>query len=429
MKFPFEAAILMLRFYSAIWWLLLPLALARLWWRGRREPGYRTHIAERLGFYPQAPAAATIWIHAVSVGETRAAQPLIDALLGAYPQHRILLTCMTATGRATGAALFGSNPRVHQAYLPYDTLSMTRRFIAHFKPVLCVLMETEVWPALIASCAAASVPVALVNARLSERSLRRARRFERLLGHAAKQITLAAAQTQADANRLQAMGVRNIKVTGSLKFDIVPPPDMLAAGANLRSQIGPRWVLLCASTREGEEALLLQAYLAATVPREFLLVIVPRHPQRFDEVARLIEAQGLRMQRRSQLGTASVSIDTHILLGDSMGEMFAYYAACDLAFIGGSLLPLGGQNLIEACACGKPVLFGPHMFNFAQISQAALAAGAACQLADAAQVFRQAADLLNSKEALGRMAEAAAEFVERDKGATQRTMRLLKSII
>lgn len=419
----------MLRLYSFVWWLVLPLALARLWWRGLKEPGYRAHIGERLGFYAQAPSANSIWVHAVSVGETRAAEPMIEALLHAYPQHHILLTCMTATGRATGATLFGHNPRIRQAFLPYDTLSMTRRFIAHFKPALCVLMETEVWPALIASCAASAVPVALVNARLSERSLRRAQGFKRLLGPAARQITLAAAQTQADANRLQAMGARHIKVTGSLKFDIVPPPAMLEAGANLRSQIGQRQVLLCASTREGEEALLLQAYMAATLPRDFLLVIVPRHPQRFDEVARLIEAQGLQMQRRSQLGTASVSTDTHILLGDSMGEMFAYYAACDLAFIGGSLLPLGGQNLIEACACGKPVLFGPHMFNFAQISAAALAAGAACQLADSRQVIRQATALLGSKEVLGRMAEAAAGFVESDRGATQRTVTLLKKLI
>jgi 3-deoxy-D-manno-octulosonic-acid transferase len=419
----------MLRFYSAIWWLVLPVALCRLWWRGRCEPGYRAHIAERLGFYAQAPVAATIWVHAVSVGETRAAEPLIDALLHAYPQHHIVLTCMTATGRATGTALFGNNPRVHQSYLPYDTLSMTRRFIAHFKPALCVLMETEVWPALIDSCAAAGVPVALVNARLSERSLRGAQRVERLLGRAARQITLVAAQTQADADRLRVMGARKIAVTGSLKFDIVPPAAMLNAGAILRTQIGQRQVLLCASTREGEEALLLQAYMAATLPREFLLVIVPRHPQRFDEVARMIEAQGLQLQRRSQLGTATISADTHIFLGDTMGEMFAYYAACDLAFIGGSLLPLGGQNLIEACACGKPVLFGPHMFNFAQISEAALEVGAACQLTDAAQVFRQAAVLLSSKEVLGQMADAAIGFAERDKGATQRTVALLESIL
>lgn len=420
---------LMLRLYSFVWWLVLPLALARLWWRGQKEPGYRTHIAERLGFYAEAPARKTIWVHAVSVGETRAAEPLIDALLIAFPQHAILLTCMTATGRDTGAALFGNHPRVQQAFLPYDTLSMTRRFVAHFKPAVCVLMETEVWPSLIASCAAATVPVALVNARLSERSLRRAQRFERLLGQAARQVTLVAAQTQADADRLQIMGARHVAVTGSMKFDIVPPPAMLAAGAALRTQMGARQVLLCASTREGEEALLLQAYMAATLPREFLLVIVPRHPQRFDEVAKLIEGQGLQLQRRSQLGTDSVAVDTHILLGDTMGEMFAYYTACDVAFIGGSLLPLGGQNLIEAAACGKPVLFGPHMFNFAQSSEAALKAGAACQLADAVQVIKQAADLLSANEALRNMSISAIGFAERDRGATQRTVSLLIAIL
>lgn len=419
----------MLRLYSAVWWLVLPLALCRLWLRGRKEPGYRAYIGERFGFYAQAPAASTIWVHAVSVGETRAAEPLIEALLQACPQHHIVLTCMTATGRATGAALFGNNPRVHQSYLPYDTLSMTRRFLAHYKPVLCVLMETEVWPALIASCTAAAVPVALVNARLSERSLRRAQRFERLLGQAARQITLVAAQTQADADRLQIMGARHVTVTGSMKFDVVPPPVMLAAGAALRRQIGARQVMLCASTREGEEALLLQAYMAATLPREFLLVIVPRHPQRFDEVAKMIEGQGLQLQRRSQLGAASVATDTHVLLGDTMGEMFAYYAACDLAFIGGSLLPLGGQNLIEAAACGKPVLFGPHMFNFAQVSEAAVKAGAACQLEDAAQVIRQAAYLLSANEALASMSKSAISFAERDRGATQRTVSLLAGFL
>lgn len=423
------ASSLMLRFYSVMWWLVLPLALCRLWWRGRKEPGYRAHIAERLGFYFQAPAAATIWLHAVSVGETRAAEPLIDTLLLAYPQHQILLTCMTATGRATGAALFGNNPRVQQAFLPYDTLSMTRRFIAHFKPTLCVLMETEVWPSLIASSAAAGVSVALVNARLSERSLRSAQRFERLLGQAASKITLVAAQTQADADRLQTMGARHVAVTGSMKFDIVPPPAMLVAGAALRTQMGARQVLLCASTREGEEALLLQAYMAATLPREFLLVIVPRHPQRFEEVAKLIEGQGLQVQRRSQLGAVSIATDTHILLGDTMGEMFAYYAACDLAFIGGSLLPFGGQNLIEAAACGKPVLFGPHMFNFAQSSEAAKEAGAAVSLSDATAVFVETVRLLKSQTSMQHMAQQALGFALRDRGATARTHTLLSRLI
>ncbi len=415
-----------LRLYSLLWWGMLPFALLRLWWRGLREPGYRAHIGERLGRHAGQPAAPLIWLHAVSVGETRAAEPLVHALLDAFPDHQLLLTHMTATGRATGKALFGKEPRVSQAWLPYDTLTMTASFVRHFRPRLCVLMETEVWPALIASCAAAGVPVALVNARLSERSLRRGQRFDGLLGAAARQITRVAAQTEADAQRLKAMGARDVQVTGNLKFDVAVPDAMRSAGLALREQIGKRPVLLCASTREGEEALLLDAYMRATLPSDFLLMIVPRHPQRFDEVAKLFTDQGLRVQRKSQLGEGGVRADAQLLVGDTMGEMFAYYTACDFAFIGGSLLPLGGQNLIEACACGKPVLLGPHMFNFAQPSEDALAAGAALQVADAREVFAHTFDLLANSKQLEQMSAAAAGFAQREVGATQKTVALLQ---
>jgi 3-deoxy-D-manno-octulosonic-acid transferase len=419
-----------LRLYSFAWWLMLPLVLGRLWWRGRQEPGYRAHIAERLGFALPLFSGPVMMVHAVSVGETRAAEPLILALLDAYPEHQILLTHMTPTGRATGSALFGHQPRVRQAYLPYDTLWMTRRFLAQCRPSLCVLMETEVWPSLIASCARAVVPVALVNARLSERSLRRARRFDTLLGQAARQITLVAAQTQDDAARLQSLGATSLIVTGSLKFDITPPAAMLAAGAALRAQIGPRPVLLCASTREGEEALLLSAFRQhkSAYPTDVLLMIVPRHPQRFDQVARLIDGQGWSMMRRSQLAQAALPVTTQVLLGDSMGELFAYYAACDLAFIGGSLLPLGGQNLIEACSCGKPVLLGPHTFNFAQSSDDAVQLGAACRIEDAAQLIVQAGKLLQSTEALARMGRAALHFATKEQGATRRIVAALLTL-
>lgn len=419
---------LSLRLYSLFWWCLLPFALLRLWWRGRIEPGYRAHVGERLGRYAARPGTPLIWLHAVSVGETRAAEPLVRALLDAYPDHQLLLTHMTATGRATGKALFGSEPRIMQAYLPYDTLSMTASFAAHFRPRLGILMETEVWPALIASCAAAGVPVALVNARLSERSLRRGRRFAGLLGAAARQITLVAAQTPADAGRLRQMGARDVQVTGNLKFDVDVPDAQRAAGAALRRQIGGRPTLLCASTREGEEALLLSAYLKATLPSDFLLMIVPRHPQRFAGVARLFEDQGLRVARKSQLDGAAVPADAQVLLGDTMGEMGAYYTACDFAFIGGSLLPLGGQNLIEACACGKPVLLGPHTFNFAQASEDAVAQGAALRVADAAQVFKATFDLLVDGVQREAMSAAAWRFAERERGATQKTVTLLRQL-
>lgn len=418
-----------LRLYSLLWWCLLPVALLRLWWRGRRESGYREHIDERLGVYRHQPAAPIIWLHAVSVGETRAAEPLLRALLAAYPDHHLLLTHMTPTGRATGQSLFGDEPRVTQVYLPYDTLSLTASFIAHFRPRLGILMETEVWPSLLASCEAAGVPVALVNARLSQRSLRRGQRFAGLLGEAARRFTLIAAQTQADASRLTSMGARNVQVTGNLKFDVDVPESMRAAGALLRLKIGTRPTLLCASTREGEEALLLSGYMKATLPPDFLLMIVPRHPQRFAEVAKLFEDQGLRVARKSQLNGQPVPFDAQVLLGDSMGEMFAYYSACDFAFIGGSLLPLGGQNLIEACACGKPVLLGPHTFNFTQASEDAIAQGAAMRVVDGAEVFRKAFDLIVHREQWRQMSEAAQKFADSEGGATQKTVDLLRELL
>jgi 3-deoxy-D-manno-octulosonic-acid transferase len=416
--------------YSALWWLALPLVLARLWWRGLREPGYRQHWRERLGFYgAQGAGYHTIWVHAVSVGETRAAEPLIDALMAAYPHSRVVLTHMTPTGRATGRQLFARyGERLVQSYLPYDTVSMVRRFIKHFTPRVCILMETEVWPNLIGVCAERGVAVALVNARLSERSLRRAQRFGRLMRSAARAISLVAAQTEADAVRVRALGVTKIAVTGSIKFDVVVPAAALETGAALRARIGARPVLLCASTRDGEEALILDAFKnMAHRPAGMLLLIVPRHPQRFDDVARLAQARGLALARRS--GTGAVAPQVDVLLGDSMGEMFAYYAASDCAFIGGSLLPLGGQNLIEACALGKPVLIGEHTFNFAQVSDEAVAAGAAQRVHDAGHMLQLAARLLQDGAARAAMGERAAAFAERHRGATARTIEFLKSLI
>ena len=416
---------LSLRAYSALWWLVLPLVLLRLWWRGRKEAGYRQHISERLGFYSNLPSASFIWVHAVSVGETRAAEPLIHALLQKYPQHHVLLTHMTPTGRATGANLFRHQARVIQAYIPYDTLGLTRRFISTFNLQICLLMETEVWPSLIESCHKAGIPIALINARLSERSLRRALWFDGLLGDALHKINSVIAQTQADADRLQSLGVQSISVAGSLKFDITPPETMLALGKEWRAQMGDRAVFLCASTREGEETLLLDAYMSTTLDPRVLVMIVPRHPQRFDDVERLLDARGLRWQRRSQWGTEGISANTQVVLGDSMGEMFAYYAACDVAFIGGSLLPLGGQNLIEALSCGKPVLVGPHTFNFAQVTADAIAAGAGIRVTDAHHLFLQAVELLSQKQRYQALSQVAKDFCLQHQGATEKTLKLL----
>ena len=433
----------MRRFYSVMWWLALPLVLTRLWLRGRQEPGYRQHWGERLGFYgagqqdkPAAGAAAmtAIWVHAVSVGETRAAEPLIDALLAQYPSSRIVLTHMTPTGRATGKSLFAKHgERLVQSYLPYDTGFMVRRFIKHFKPSICILMETEVWPNLIAVCNERKVPIVLANARLSERSLRKATRLGTLMLDAARGIALVAAQTEADAQRVRSLGVPHVEVTGSIKFDVVVPDAALAIGAALRGAIGSRPVLLCASTREGEEELILQAFSDArtALPFDVLLLIVPRHPQRFDDVEKMIAARGLSVQRRSKLALdgAAMAASVDVLLGDSMGEMFAYYAACDVAFVGGSLLPLGGQNLIEPAALGKPVLIGPHTFNFALVTEDALAAGGAQRIADATELMSAAASLLGDANKRTTMGQNALAFANQHRGATRRTLALLPALL
>lgn len=420
--------------YTLAWRLALPLVLGRLWLRGRQEPGYRRHWNERLAVYGRRAAndePLTIWVHAVSVGETRAAEPLVEALLQAYPRGRILLTHMTPTGRATGKSLFGKHgARVVQSYLPYDIPALVRRFVAHFEPRLCILMETEVWPNLIHVCGRQGVPVVLANARLSERSLRKAQKLGKAIRDAAAGISLVAAQTDDDARRIRTLGAANVAITGSIKFDVVVPPAALATGTQLRNQFGlGRHVLLCASTREGEEELILDAFRTAALPADTLLLLVPRHPQRFDAVEALVRERSLTVQRRSALfdGTI-VDASTRVVLGDSMGEMFAYYATCDVAFIGGSLQPLGGQNLIEAAALGKPVLIGQHTFNFAQVTEDAIAAGGALRVPDAADLMAQAARLLADDVARRTMGQHALAFANQHRGATARTLALLPAL-
>lgn len=419
-------------FYSALWWLLLPVVLLRLWRRGRKEPGYRQHIGERLGCYHQFArrvAPPLIWVHAVSVGETRAAQPLVEALLCAYPQHTVLLTHMSATGRATGKQLFAQHgERVVQSFFPYDTGWMCGRFLAYFKPRICILMETEVWPNMMRQCLRYRVPVMLANARLSARSLRRGRRFGALLRQTAGAIACVAAQAPADAARLRQFGAGNVTVTGNIKFDIAAPAALIALGQHWRTYFGRRRVLLCASTRAGEEQLILDA-LGQIDHSHFLTVIVPRHPQRFDQVAAMIQARGFALQRRSSMTDQPLVSATSVILGDSMGEMFAYYAACDVAFIGGSLLAFGGQNLIEACVLGKPVLIGPHTFNFEAISAAAVEMGAALRVSDAAAMLQAAQALFEEGERSNAMAQAGLHFAQQHQGATQRTMTLIAAML
>jgi 3-deoxy-D-manno-octulosonic-acid transferase len=410
--------------YTALGFLLLPAVLARLAWRSRKERGYSAHVAERFGRYGVQPSSRPlIWIHAVSVGETRASEPLVKALQARYPDQRILMTHMTPTGRRTGEALFGDS--VLRAYLPYDFPFAIRRFLDHFKPQLGVIMETEIWPNLVHESRAHSVPLVLVNARLSERSYRGYRRLGSFARESVGAFTAIAAQTDNDAQRLRALGGSAIVVTGNLKFDMTPPLGDIAKGRSWRESYGARHVVLAASTREGEEALVLDAF--ERVAGDALLVIVPRHPQRFDEVAGLLERRGVRYVRRSA-GTPT-SRDTRAILGDSMGEMAAYYAAADVAFIGGSLLPHGGQNFIEACAVGTPVLLGLHTYNFAEAAEHAIASGAAVRVADAAALEREVTRLLADDGLRLQMAERALEFSAAHQGATGRVMELVEEVM
>lgn len=398
--------------------LAAPLIPLRLLWRGRRERGYWQHWGERLG--GGALPSGAIWIHAVSVGEMRAAQPLIEALRVAHPGAPVLLTCMTPTGRATAEALYGSF--AHIVYLPYDYAWLVRRFLRRAQPRVGILMETELWPNLIQAAAYKNLPLVLVNARLSERSARGYARLPGLARACLQRFTAVAAQTEADAARLQRLGARVVSVTGNLKFDITPPPEQLKLGAAWKAGWHARPVLLAASTRDGEEALLLRAF-AAAAPAEVLLVLVPRHPQRFDAVAKLIEAAGLPYQRRSV--ETPLAADTRVLLGDSLGELFAYYAACDVAFVGGSLLPLGGQNLIEAASVGCPVLVGAHTFNFEAATQQAIEVGAAQRVSDADALIKSGLALLADAPTRARMSEAGRAYAARHRGAAARIMQLM----
>jgi len=401
--------------YTVLLRLALPFLVLRLWWRGRREPGYRESIPERFGIYSSDRPERLVWIHAVSVGEARAAEPLVRALTGALPDHKILLTCTTAAGRETIKQVYGESALT--VFLPYDYPETAQAFLEYFRPRLAIVMETEVWPNLLAQCATNGIPVMLANARLSEKSARGYRRWRSLAEPAFASLAAVCAQSAADAERLRSIGARTVEVTGNLKFDVTPEPAQIAAGAAWRRTVG-RAVILLASTREGEESMLLASRLPDS---RALMVVVPRHPRRFDEVAALADSR-----RSVQMMPGSAD---RVHLGDSMGEMAFYFGACDVAIIGGSFAPLGGQNLIEALAAGAPVILGPHMYNFAEATELALQAGAAIQVADAAAAMSAAGDLLKNEEKRQRMGAAGRSLCHAHRGATARHLATCRRLL
>ncbi len=415
--------------YSLALWLLTPVYLARLWWRGSAEPAYRKRLGERLGRYklpPRRGQGGVVWVHAVSLGETRAAAPLVQALRAELPQMRLLLTCSTATGVAAGHDLL--QPNDDQTWFPYDTPSAVRRFFKRYRPAVGVIMETEVWPNVMHVAHEAQVPMVLANARLSAKSQRKGRQLALLMRPAIAAFTRVLAQTARDAQRLRESGAKPVEVCGNTKFDITPPAPLLARGQQWRRAL-PRPVVLMAVSRDGEDQPLLDAWRALPEPRP-LLVIVPRHPQRFGEIAALIERNGFSLQRRSHWTDlpppAAAAAD--VWLGDTMGEMPLYYAMSDVALLGGSFAPLGGQNLIEAAACGCPLVLGPHTFNFDDAAQLAIEAGAAVRMKDLHHAVRRAVALANDPRR-GDWVEAALAFAGSHRGATERMAQRIAMLL
>lgn len=398
-----------------------PLLRRKLRRRGAAEPGYLEHVEERFGRYHGETEPGRLWIHAVSLGETRAAAILLDALRQDDPSLRILLTHGTATGREQGRTLLREGDA--QAWLPWDTPRAVRGFLDHFRPSAGVLMETEVWPNLSALCRARGIPLALANARLSEKSLAQARRLASLSRPAYGALEAVWAQTADDARRLEMAGGTVRGVFGNLKFDATPDAGQLRQGRDWRSTSG-RPVVMFASSREGEEAEFLRAILAH---RDVQWLLVPRHPQRFDEVAALVAQAGFSVSRRSAWNGVPAPGD--VWIGDSLGEMGLYYAMSDVALLGGSFAPLGGQNLIEAAACACPVVMGPHTFNFSEAAQLAEEAKAALRVADMEAGVREAVALARDPQARAAVSAAGEQFAAAHRGAARRTAEAVLALI
>ena len=426
--------------YQLLWHLLLPLAFIRLAWRARHAFSYLHHIPERLGFgYSKPVSQGSVWIHAVSVGETRAAQPLIEAYLA--KGESILLTHMTLNGRRTGQQLFSkeiTSGQVRQVYLPYDICWAVEHFLKTFKPRLSLFMETEAWPTVVFRCKEIGLKLFLVNARLSERSARRVNQF----GKAGRALFQAfagiLAQTEFDAQRYRSLGVTNVTIVGNLKFDVPLDENLVVQGKQWQRVLheGNRLMVCAASTRDGEEAIILKAWKDFLSSNSFavspLLCLVPRHPERFAEVADQIHASGLSFRRRSEwTGIPNECYGLDLVLGDSMREMPMYYSASNLVLMGGSLLPFGGQNLIEACAAGCPVLLGEHTYNFQQASLDAIEAGAAKRvhgdllLGEPIALMEALKELLLNTAELAKMSEAAKTYSVEHQGATKKILAAL----
>jgi 3-deoxy-D-manno-octulosonic-acid transferase len=417
--------------YTLLFHLGLPVVAVRLWLRARKAPAYAKRIGERFAFGLPAMQRGGIWVHAVSVGESIAAAPMIRALLALYPQLPITVTCMTPTGSERIKALFANEPRIQHCYLPYDLPWAAGRFLAHIQPRLGVIMETELWPNHIHQCAKRGIPVVLANARLSERSARGYGRFAKLTRPMLAEMSGFAVQTEAEAQRFRELGARPecVEVTGSIKFDLSIDPQLLVRAAELREQWHttqrPTWI--AASTHAGEDEVVLAAHRHLLISHpDALLILVPRHPERFNSVHDLCQQQGFETVRRS--AGQAVTAGTSVLLGDTMGELLFLYALADCAFVGGSLVPNGGHNLLEPAALAKPVLSGPHLFNFLEIAALLRYAGALEEVSDTAGLAKAVQQLFDQPAIAKNMANAGLEVMRANQGALQRLLDILARV-
>ena len=416
--------------YTLLFHLGLPLVALRLFLRSRKAPAYAQRVGERFALGLPALKPGGIWVHAVSVGESIAAAPMIRALMQRHPDLPITVTCMTPTGSERIRAMFGD--QVQHCYLPYDLPWAAARFLDRARPVLGVIMETELWPNHIHQCAKRGIPVALANARLSERSARGYARFAGLTRPMLEEMSWIAVQTEAEADRFRQLGARPdcVSVTGSIKFDLTIDPELLARADDLRAQwqAQQRPIWIAASTHAGEDEIVLAAHrqLLEKHP-DALLILVPRHPERFGPMFDLCSREGFRTLRRST--GERVTADTQVLLGDTMGELLFLYALADVAFVGGSLVPNGGHNLLEPAALGKPVLSGPHLFNFLEIAAQLREVGALREVADAPSLAVAVTALWDEPASAVRMADAGLGVMKANQGALGRLLDGLGRLI
>jgi len=417
--------------YTSLLYVFAPLALAATALRGLRDPAYRDRLSERLGFtreFPPAGGIRPLWLHAVSVGEVQAAAPLIRALLKKYPQQSLLITTATPTGAQRVQAMFGDS--VRHAYLPYDLPGAVRRFLDRVQPSLAVVMEREIWPNLFGECERRRIPILLASARISERSAVRHQKFATLFRDALSGNVTVAAQTSQDAQRYRSIGAQRVLVTGNVKFDIEVPQAAREAGETLRAaQFADRLVWVAGSTHDGEEQQLLAAHRAVTAQRpDALLVLVPRHPNRFEAVRAWLKSEQVQYAARSRQEVVTPA--TSVLLVDTLGELMMFYAAADIAFVGGSLIAtVGGHNLLEPAVLERPILVGPHNFNAPDIAQLMIESGAAREVNSSEQLAAAILELGADRAARADMGARASAIVTANRGALSRVMELIEALL